>query len=143
MGIQASVRQGEGDQAGGLLRSEIARAKPASSLDLGSDPRFISLRSLAQGNLEAERLAGEVYEQHEKLVRAERRTDLLSGLSKSDTSMAEAEAILDEVKLIAARRRPGKCGDHEGVGLRNGHRASGDRRSRRDLQIDGKRTDGC
>ncbi len=90
----------------GLLRAEIARAKPASSLDLGSDPRFISLRSLAQGNPEAERLAGEVYEQHEQLVRAERRTDLLSGLSKSDTSLAEAEAILDDVKLLRPEEDP-------------------------------------
>ena len=89
-----------------LLRSEIARAKPASSLDLGRDPRFITLRSLAQGNLEAERLAGEVYEQHEKLVRAKRRTDLLSGLSKPDTSMAEADAILDQVKQLRPEEDP-------------------------------------
>ena len=106
MGFQASARQGEGDEAGRSLKigdrtrqtREQSRSGKGSSIHHGAEP--------CPGNLEAERLAGEVYEQHEKLVRAERRTDLLSGLSKSDTSLAQAEAILDQVKPLRPEEDP-------------------------------------
>ena len=44
----------------GLLKAEIARARPPSSLKLEDDPRFIGLKELADTNADAKRLATEI-----------------------------------------------------------------------------------
>jgi hypothetical protein len=83
-----------------LLKAEIVRARPTSSLDLEQDPKFIGLKELGETNSDAKKLATEISEQFEKLVRAEKRGDLLARLGKSGTSLAEAESALNELKTL-------------------------------------------
>jgi hypothetical protein len=89
-----------------LLKADIVRARPTSSLDLEHDPKFIGLKELGETNSDAKKLATEVSAQFEKLVRAEKRSDLLARLDKSDTSLAEAEATLNELKTLQPEEDP-------------------------------------
>jgi len=89
-----------------LLKADIARAKPPSSMDLQEDPRFMGLKELAETNSDAERLATEISTQFEGLVRAEKRGDLLARLSRPGTSMPEAEAALDQLKTLQPDEDP-------------------------------------
>ena len=89
-----------------LLRADIVRATPPSSLDLADDPKFIGLKELAETNSDAKRLVTELSAQFEGLVRAEKRGDLLARLGRSGTSLAEAEAILNELKTLQPDEDP-------------------------------------
>lgn len=83
-----------------LLKADIVRAKPPSSLDLEGDPKFIGLKELAETNSDAKRIAVEISAQFEALVRAEKRSELLAILSQSGTSLADAEGALNELKVL-------------------------------------------
>jgi hypothetical protein len=89
-----------------LLRADIVRATPPSSLDLSDDPKFIGLQELAETNSDAKKLATEISTQFEGLVRAEKRGDLLARLSRSGTSLVEAEAILHQLKTLRPDEDP-------------------------------------
>ena len=89
-----------------LLKADIDRARPPSSLDLEHDPKFTGLKELGETNSDAKKLATEISAQFEKLVRAEKRSDLLARLSKSGTSLAEAEATLNELKTLQPEEDP-------------------------------------
>jgi hypothetical protein len=89
-----------------LLKADIVRAKPPSSLDLEHDPKFIGLEELGETNSDAKKLATEISTQFEKLVRAEKRRDLLARLGKSGTSLAEAEATLNQLKTLEPEEDP-------------------------------------
>jgi hypothetical protein len=92
---QAFVKS-EAMKLASLLKAEIARAKQPSSLDLEADPKFIGLKELAEANPDAKRLAMELSAQFEGLVRAEKRSVLVARLSRSGTSLDEAEDTLDQ-----------------------------------------------
>ena len=89
-----------------LLKAEIVRAKPPSSLDLEADPKFIGLKELAEANPDAKRLAMELSAQFEGLVRAEKRSVLVARLGRSSTSLAEAEDTLDQLKAQQPEEDP-------------------------------------
>ncbi len=89
-----------------LLKADIARAKPPSSLDLEDDPKFIGLKELAEVNPDAKSLATELSALFEGLVRAEKRSVLLARLGSSDTSLAEAEDTLDQLKALQPEEDP-------------------------------------
>ncbi len=89
-----------------LLKADIARARPPSSLDLEGDPKFIGLKELAETNPDAKRLATELSEQFGGLVRAEKRSILVARLGRSGTSLAEAEATLDQLKALQPQEDP-------------------------------------
>jgi hypothetical protein len=88
-----------------LLQADIARARPPSSLDLEHDPKFIGLKEFGETNSDAKRLATEISAQFEKLVRAEKRSDLLARL-ESGTSLAEAESTLNRLKTLQPEEDP-------------------------------------
>ena len=83
-----------------LLKADIVRAKPPSSLDLEDDPKFIGLKELSETNPDAKRLAMELSALFEGLVRTEKRSVLLTRLGRSGTSLAEAEAALNQLKTL-------------------------------------------
>ena len=89
-----------------LLKADIVRAKPPSSLDLEHDPKFVGLKELAETNPDAKRLARELSAQFEELVRAEKRSVLLARLGRSGTTLAEAEATLDQLKALQPEEDP-------------------------------------
>ncbi|HEY5770262.1 MAG TPA: hypothetical protein VIS71_10495 [Terrimicrobium sp.] len=89
-----------------LLKADIARAKPPSSLDLDNDPKFIGLKELAEGNSDAKSLATELSALFEGLLRAEKRSVLLARLSSSGTSLAEAEDTLNQLKALQPEEDP-------------------------------------
>jgi hypothetical protein len=89
-----------------LLKADIVRARPPSSMDLDDDPRFIALKELAEGNPDAKQIAAELSAQFEALVRAEKRGDLLARLTRPDTSMPEAQAALKELKTLRPSEDP-------------------------------------
>ena len=89
-----------------LLRADIVRATPPSSLDLEADPKFIGLKELAEANSDAKRLVMELSAQFEGLVRAEKRSDLLARLGRSGTSLAEAEDTLNQLKALQPDEDP-------------------------------------
>ena len=84
----------------GLLKADIARARPPSSMNLEDDPKFMGLMELAETNSEAKRLASEISAHFEGLVRAEKRGDLLAKLDRPDNSLAEAQAAVDQLKAL-------------------------------------------
>jgi hypothetical protein len=88
----------------GLLKADIARARPPSSMNLEDDPKFTGLKELAETNSEAKRLTTEISAHFEGLVRAEKRGDLLAKLDRPGTSLAEAQAAVEELKTL----RPGE-----------------------------------
>ena len=88
----------------GLLKADIARARPPSSMNLEDDPKFTGLKELAETNSEAKRLTTEIAAHLEGLVRAEKRGDLLAKLNRPGTSLAEAQAAVEELKTL----RPGE-----------------------------------
>ena len=92
----------------GLLKADIARASPPSSMNLDDDPKFIGLQELAKSSADAKRLATEVSAQFEKLVRAEKRGDLMIKLGRPGTSLPEAKAALQELKTLRPDEDP-KC----------------------------------
>jgi hypothetical protein len=98
--------KGQANKLAGLLKADIARAMPPSSLDLTNDPKFIGLQELAKTNSEAKRLVTDLSAQFEGLLRAEKRGDLLARLSRSGASLAEAEAILNQLKALRPEEDP-------------------------------------
>jgi hypothetical protein len=93
-----------------LMKEDMERARPPSSMDLEDDPRFIALEELGQGNSDAKRLATEVSAQFAGLVRAEKRNDLLITLSRQGTSLPEAEAALKELRALKPDEDPKSAG---------------------------------
>jgi hypothetical protein len=87
-----------------LLKADIARARPPSSLNLEDDPKFVGLREMGETNPDAKRLATEVSTNFEQLVRAEKRGDLLIKLDRPGTSLAEAREAVQQLKAL----RPGE-----------------------------------
>ena len=63
-------------------------------------------KELGETNSDAKRLATEISAQFEKLVRAEKRSDLVARLGKSGTSLAEAEATLNQLKTLQPEEDP-------------------------------------
>lgn len=88
----------------GLLKADIARARPPSSLSLEDDPKFTGLKELAETNSDAKRLATEISAHFAELVRAEKRGDLLVKLNRPGTSLAEAQTTVEQLKAL----RPGE-----------------------------------
>ncbi|HET9523439.1 MAG TPA: hypothetical protein VFO90_04365 [Terrimicrobiaceae bacterium] len=89
-----------------LLKADIARARPPSSLDLESDPRYMALKDLAEANSDAQKLAAEVSGQFGELVRAERRSKLFEKLGRSGISLEEAESLLDQLRTLKPSEDP-------------------------------------
>jgi hypothetical protein len=87
----------------GLLKADIARAKPPSSMNLEDDPKFTGLMELAETNAEAKQLASEISAHFERLVRAEKRGDLVAKLDRPGTSLAEAQAAVEQLKTLRPR----------------------------------------
>ena len=88
------------------LKTEIARAKPPSSLKLEDDPRFISLKDLADTNADAQRLATEISAHLEALVRDEQRSDLLTKLGETATTLSEAKTTVEQLKALRPSEDP-------------------------------------
>jgi hypothetical protein len=88
------------------LKAEIARAQPPSSMNLEDDPRFISLKELAGTDVEAKRLATEVSTHLEALVREEKRRDLLAKLARPTTTLAEAKAMVEQLRALRPNEDP-------------------------------------
>jgi tetratricopeptide (TPR) repeat protein len=101
-----SFVKGKATKLADLLRTDILRAKPPSSLDLDSDPRYIALKELAETNSDAKRHAAEISEEFGELVRAEKRSGLLERLGRPGTSLAEAENLLDQLRILQIEEDP-------------------------------------
>ena len=89
-----------------LLKADIARARPPSSLDLESDPRYLALKDLAEANSDAKKHAAEVSTQFGELVRAEKRSNLLEKLGRSGISLDEVETLLDQLRTLKPNEDP-------------------------------------
>lgn len=83
-----------------LLKVDISRAKPPSSLRLEDDPKFVSLQELAKTNVDARQLATGISAHFDALVRAEKRGILLAKLERPATSLAEAQAAVGQLKAL-------------------------------------------
>jgi hypothetical protein len=101
-----SFVKGKATRLAELLREDILRAKPPSSLDLENDPRYIALKELAETNSDARRHAAEISEQFGELVRAEKRSVLFEKLGRSGTSLAEAQSLLDQLRVLQIDEDP-------------------------------------
>ncbi|HEY5814174.1 MAG TPA: hypothetical protein VIT23_16145, partial [Terrimicrobiaceae bacterium] len=70
------------------------------------DPSFAALKELAKDNSDARQLATDVSSQYETLLRAEKRRALLARLSKEQTSLSEAKAAVEELKMLRPQEDP-------------------------------------
>ncbi len=89
-----------------LLKSEIVQAKPAHSYDLENDPKYIALKELAAGSPAVKAMAAEIAEMHAKLVRTDKRKDLLEKLSAPSMTLPEAEVAVTQLKALKPEEDP-------------------------------------
>jgi tetratricopeptide (TPR) repeat protein len=89
-----------------LLKAEIIRAQPPSSIHLEDDPTFIALNKLAETNPDAKKLADDVNALLAELLRAEKRSELLAKLDRPDIALKDAEVLLDQLKKLRPEEDP-------------------------------------
>jgi tetratricopeptide (TPR) repeat protein len=102
---QAFVRK-EAEKLADLLKAEVRLAQPPSRFELDEDPRFIALKQFANTNPDAQRLASEVSGQYQRRTRAEKRSELLSRLTREDITLPEAQEALTQLKALHPEEDP-------------------------------------
>ncbi len=92
-----------------LLKSDVIQAKPASSFDLVNDPKYIALKEQSASSPAVKAILQEITDLHEKLVRAEKRKEVMATLAAPALDYAGAESAITTLKALKPmrnRRRP-------------------------------------
>jgi len=83
-----------------LLKAEIVRASPPSSLDLANDPKYLALVEFSASNPGIKALTAELAASHGKLVRAEKRKTLLQRLTDASMTLPAATEAVNQLKAL-------------------------------------------
>ncbi|MFZ4683962.1 MAG: hypothetical protein ACOYMS_15760, partial [Terrimicrobiaceae bacterium] len=89
-----------------LLKADIIRASPPSSLDLANDPKYLALVEFSASNPGIKALTAELAASHGKLVRAEKRKTLLQRLTDASMTLPAATEAVNQLKALQPAEDP-------------------------------------
>lgn len=96
-------------QAAGLvdiLKVEIDRANPPGSFNLKEDPKFIELTTMAKDSPQAKTLADQMLALQEKVLRTEKRSQVLEKLQAPSLSIEESQKLVLELQGLEPGEDP-------------------------------------
>ncbi|MEX1118877.1 MAG: hypothetical protein WEB60_08800 [Terrimicrobiaceae bacterium] len=96
-------------QAAGLvdiLKVEIERANPPGSFNLEDDPKYLELRSMAKDSPRAKALADQMTALHERILRAEKRRQVLKKLETPSVPLDEGRVLVTELEALEPNEDP-------------------------------------
>ncbi len=89
-----------------LLKAEIIRANPPSSLNLLNDPKYLALVEFAATSPGINALTAELAASHAKLVRTEKRNALLVRLADASLTFPAATEAVNQLKALQPAEDP-------------------------------------
>ncbi len=89
-----------------ILKVEIERASPPGSFNLEDDPKYVELKSMAKDSPRAKTLAAQMVTLHERLLRAEKRRQVLKKLETPSVPIEEARQLVVELQTLEPAEDP-------------------------------------
>lgn len=96
-------------QAAGLvdiLKVEIERANPPGSFNLQDDPKYIELKSMAKDSPRAKTLTQQMEALHERILRAEKRRQVLKKLETPSIPIEQGRLLVVELESLEPTEDP-------------------------------------
>jgi len=89
-----------------ILKVEIDRANPPGSFNLKEDPKFIELTSMAKDSPRAKAFVDQMQALQEKVLRVEKRRQILSKLQAPSLSLEESQKLVIELQGLEPGEDP-------------------------------------